>query len=76
MVRFLDPRYNHSRVARERAVPELPEVETVVRDLRPLLTGRRLASVRVSRHPLRRPWSKSWTAQLAGRRVEDVRRRG
>jgi formamidopyrimidine-DNA glycosylase len=26
-------------------VPELPEVETVVRDLRPLLAGRRIASV-------------------------------
>jgi formamidopyrimidine-DNA glycosylase len=57
-------------------VPELPEVETVVRDLRPLLTGRRLASVTVSRHALRRPWSKAWAALLAGRRIEEVRRRG
>jgi formamidopyrimidine-DNA glycosylase len=57
-------------------VPELPEVETVVRDLRPLLTGRRLAAVRVSKQALRRPWSKAWSARLAGRRVEEVRRRG
>jgi formamidopyrimidine-DNA glycosylase len=57
-------------------VPELPEVETVVRDLRPLLTGRRLASVRRSRHALRSPWSEAWAAQLAGRRVEAVQRRG
>jgi formamidopyrimidine-DNA glycosylase len=76
VVRFPDPRYNHSRVARERAVPELPEVETVVRDLRPLLVGRSLGPVRVSRHPLRRPWSKGWARLLAGRRVEGVGRRG
>jgi formamidopyrimidine-DNA glycosylase len=57
-------------------VPELPEVETVVRDLRPLLTGRSVASVRVSKHALRRPWSRAWSARLAGRRVEEVRRRG
>jgi formamidopyrimidine-DNA glycosylase len=57
-------------------VPELPEVETVVRDLRPLLSGRRLAAVRVSKHALRRPWSKAWAPLLVGRRVEEVRRRG
>jgi formamidopyrimidine-DNA glycosylase len=57
-------------------VPELPEVETVVRDLRPLLVGRRLAAVTVSRHALRRPWSKAWGPLLAGRRVEAVCRRG
>jgi formamidopyrimidine-DNA glycosylase len=56
-------------------VPELPEVETVVRELRPLLVGRRLGAVAVSRYTLRRPWSKAW-GQLAGRRVENVRRRG
>jgi formamidopyrimidine-DNA glycosylase len=57
-------------------VPELPEVETVVRDLRPLLTGRRLTAIRVSKHALRRPWLKAWSALLTGRRVEEVRRRG
>ncbi len=57
-------------------MPELPEVETVVRDLRPLLTGRRLDSVRVSKHALRRPWSKAWGRLLAGRRVDEVRRHG
>jgi formamidopyrimidine-DNA glycosylase len=57
-------------------VPELPEVETVVRDLRPLLAGRRLAAVRASKHALRRPWLKAWAPLLAGRRVEAVRRRG
>jgi formamidopyrimidine-DNA glycosylase len=58
-------------------VPELPEVETVVRDLRPYLTGRRLASVRRSSgQSLRKPWRSSWNAAIAGRRVEKVARRG
>ncbi len=57
-------------------MPELPEVETVVRDLRPLLVGRRLTSVRAGRRALRRPWDSAWEAELIGRRVEDVARRG
>jgi formamidopyrimidine-DNA glycosylase len=54
----------------------LPEVETVVRDVRPLLVGRRIRAVEVSRQALRRPWSAEWAALLAGRRVRAVRRRG
>jgi formamidopyrimidine-DNA glycosylase len=57
-------------------VPELPEVETVVRDLRPHLTGRRLAAVRASRKALRRPWQAVWNDAVRGRRVQTVRRRG
>jgi formamidopyrimidine-DNA glycosylase len=57
-------------------VPELPEVETVVRDLRPALTGRVLASLRRSRLKLRRPWKKDWETVLPGSRIEAVRRRG
>ncbi len=57
-------------------MPELPEVETVVRDLRPRLTGRRLVRVRVGDKPLRRAWSPEWADRLAGRRVTAVRRRG
>ncbi len=57
-------------------MPELPEVETVVRDLRPLLTGRRLGAVQSSGQALRHPWSKEWDLSLAGRRVEVVGRRG
>jgi formamidopyrimidine-DNA glycosylase len=58
-------------------VPELPEVETVVRDLRPLLAGVRLTAVtRASRKALRRPWSAEWSTRLAGGRVEAVGRRG
>jgi formamidopyrimidine-DNA glycosylase len=57
-------------------VPELPEVETVVRDLRPLLTGRRLGAVRAGAKALRRPWRPEWEEALRGNFVEQVRRRG
>jgi formamidopyrimidine-DNA glycosylase len=57
-------------------VPELPEVETVVRDLRPSLVGRRFSAVEVSGRPLRTPWVEEWGRVLPGRRVERVWRRG
>jgi formamidopyrimidine-DNA glycosylase len=57
-------------------VPELPEVETVVRELRPRLVGRRLQELAVSRHRLRKPWQKEWGHLLRGQRVAEVRRRG
>src|SRR5262249_10301978 len=57
-------------------VPELPEVETVVRDLRPHLAGRRLSVARVGDKALRRPWRSEWEAALRGRFIEQVRRRG
>jgi formamidopyrimidine-DNA glycosylase len=58
-------------------VPELPEVETVVRDLRPLLVGRRFVSVRrASKHKLRLPWDDAWPALLGGRTVDAISRRG
>jgi formamidopyrimidine-DNA glycosylase len=57
-------------------VPELPEVETVVRDLRPYLIGMRLGNVRAGKHRLRRPWSPAWNKVLTGRQVEGISRRG
>jgi formamidopyrimidine-DNA glycosylase len=57
-------------------VPELPEVETVVRELRPRLLGRRLKAITVSEHSLRKPWLKEWANLLRGQRVAAVRRRG
>lgn len=57
-------------------MPELPEVETVVRDLRPLLVGRRVASVKVGRKRLRRRWLAQWGPKLVGLRVREARRRG
>src|SRR6187402_2961782 len=57
-------------------MPELPEVETVVRDLRPLLVGRTVTGARQSKRKLRRPWKPAWNAEVAGAKLEAVRRRG
>jgi formamidopyrimidine-DNA glycosylase len=57
-------------------MPELPEVETVVRDLRPLLAGRTIRALRQSKRKLRRPWKSDWSAAAVGLRVEGIRRRG
>src|SRR5262245_35385592 len=57
-------------------MPELPEVETVVRDLRPHLVGRTITAVRVGKRPLRRRWSSAWGRLLIGRRINEIRRRG
>ena len=57
-------------------MPELPEVETVARDLRSLLIGRTVLAVRTGKKSLRRPWSKAWRARVVGRRVEAIARRG
>src|SRR2546423_8359019 len=63
-------------------MPELPEVETVVRDLRPQLTGRRIESVAVTRDPLvrerviRYPKALQFARQLRGRKITSVTRRG
>jgi formamidopyrimidine-DNA glycosylase len=57
-------------------VPELPEVETVVRDLRPHLTEATIASVQAGAKSLRRPWQPEWSSRLAGRRIGSIQRRG
>jgi formamidopyrimidine-DNA glycosylase len=57
-------------------MPELPEVETVVRDLRPLLIGRSIVAVTVGKQKLRRAWKKSWEKELIGTQVVEIRRRG
>ena len=63
-------------------MPELPEVETVVRDLRPQLTGRTRVHVDLVRDPailgrvVRHPLPAQLRSGLAGRRIADVRRRG
>jgi formamidopyrimidine-DNA glycosylase len=57
-------------------VPELPEVETVVRELRPHLVGRRVTGVRRGRRKLRRPWQAEWDGLLVGRTVSAVGRQG
>jgi formamidopyrimidine-DNA glycosylase len=63
-------------------MPELPEVETIVRDLRPQLTGRRIESVAVARDPLvrdrviRYPTGRLFARRLRGRKITSVTRRG
>lgn len=56
-------------------MPELPEVETVVRGLRPALEGRRIAEVSLRRGNLRFAFPPGFAAALKGRRVESLRRR-
>ncbi len=58
------------------SVPELPEVETVVRDLRPLLVGRVLGKLRRSKLSLRTKWLPKWEPLLLGRTVAGIDRRG
>ena len=57
-------------------MPELPEVETIVRDLAPRLTGRILRSPRLFKSDvLRRVSRRRLLATLAGNRIEQVTRR-
>ncbi len=57
-------------------MPELPEVETMVRDLAPLLTGRRFESARLShRDVLHGVTGPGLTRGLAGARVTGLERR-
>jgi formamidopyrimidine-DNA glycosylase len=57
-------------------MPELPEVETVVRDLRPHLVGRRIQRLRASKLALRRPWQPRWRRQVLERTIRSIERRG
>ena len=63
-------------------MPELPEVETIVRDLRPQLAGRRIESVQLTRDPairgrlVRYPDATRFVRGLRGRTIKSVERRG
>ena len=57
-------------------MPELPEVETVVRDLRPLVAGRTIRAVRTGSKKLRVPWQAKWNDVIAGTKIESLHRRG
>ena len=56
-------------------MPELPEVETVMQGLKPVLEGRRILAVEQRRKDLRFPFPKNFAARLKGRRVETLSRR-
>ncbi|MCA3554362.1 bifunctional DNA-formamidopyrimidine glycosylase/DNA-(apurinic or apyrimidinic site) lyase [Aestuariivirga sp.] len=56
-------------------MPELPEVETVMRGLKPVLEGRRIAGVTLRRAGLRFPFPPRFSERLAGSRVTGLWRR-
>jgi len=56
-------------------MPELPEVETVMRGLRAVLEGRTIQRARLHRAGLRWPFPPDLTARLTGARVAGFRRR-
>jgi len=56
-------------------MPELPEVETICRGLRPKLEGQRLVRVIQRRQDLRFPLPEDFAARLEGRTVERIERR-
>ena len=56
-------------------MPELPEVETVMRGLKPVLEGRRIESVALKRSGLRFPFPDGFAERLTGRRVTSLWRR-
>lgn len=56
-------------------MPELPEVETVMRGLKPVLEGQRIADVTLRRAGLRFPFPDRFGARLSGQRVTGLWRR-
>jgi formamidopyrimidine-DNA glycosylase len=56
-------------------MPELPEVETVMRGLSPVLVGRSIAGVELRRAGLRFPFPTGLAARLKGRQVVGLQRR-
>lgn len=57
-------------------MPELPEVETVVRTLRPTLLNRRIAAIVHLREDIVTPASENLAARLVSRRIIEIHRRG
>lgn len=57
-------------------MPELPEVETIMRGIRAAIEGATIASVQVARHDLRWPIPDDLPRRVGGAAVFSVRRRG
>ena len=53
-------------------MPELPEVETVMRGLSPHLLNKRITSVELRRAGLRYPFPSDMVEKLEGRKIEDL----
>lgn len=56
-------------------MPELPEVETVARDLKPRLLGKWVSEVWWSGKKMRLPWETKWGSAIRGYRFVEVSRR-
>ena len=59
----------------EAVLPELPEVETVMRGLMPVMVGQTITHAIVRREGLRRPFPDHFGKRLTGVRVEGMQRR-
>ncbi len=57
-------------------MPEMPEIETIARKLRKVLIGKKIAEVRLSGKPLRKPVAETFAANLSGRTIQKIMRRG
>jgi len=57
-------------------MPEMPEVETLARKLRKTVLGKRVAEVRLSGLPLRKPIAGTFASSLRGRTIRSIVRRG
>jgi len=57
-------------------MPELPEVETIVRTLWPRLAGRKIQGVSLRRADVIFPDRVNLAGMLVGRSLADIRRRG
>jgi formamidopyrimidine-DNA glycosylase len=59
-------------------MPELPEVETIARDLQGRVCGATVSAVRIAKHDILAPGTTAARLRrnLPGRRISDVRRRG
>jgi formamidopyrimidine-DNA glycosylase len=68
--------YSISDDSTARIMPELPEVETVVRTLRPRLVGRLIRNVQLARPDILQPAGTDLANHLLGRTVRTVERRG
>jgi len=57
-------------------MPEMPEIETLARQLRRILVGKRIAQIRLSGLPLRKPVPRNLALTLRGRTIHRILRRG
>jgi formamidopyrimidine-DNA glycosylase len=59
-----------------KTMPEMPEIETLARQLRKKIVGKRIADVRLSGMPLRRPIDGAFAAKIRNRVIRKILRRG